>query len=389
MVTGDYSLTSVSMAAQAGIFSSKKYDTLNKFRQNKANNRSFEFSYTRGILLNGPEIDNLSKEEFGLIYSEYYQMIVCRATPNHKLKLVKLLQDNKKAVLMVGDGLNDVSALKQADLSIAMNSGSKLAIEKSDIVILNNSFSSIYELLYMGRKYCLNLQKVFIFCLPSLFTQYASTLLSSVLGIPQLYSNVQMIFFSTFIDFIPSLSLLFEKPDLASIKSAGNMKIFNFKNIMFGVSLGLMTTIFAYISFYLYLLRFGGFQMSSLFFTYFGDPNNYTSRRINVAQSIAFFTIVIIHVCGNLYSVRTMYKSIFETVPLFGSYSNVFLVVSSIIVSAFMILILVFPISGVTVSIYPLFYIVPFVDSIIITLILEGLRFIFLRKKIYPYNVSY
>jgi magnesium-transporting ATPase (P-type) len=384
MVTGDYSLTSVSMAAQAGIFSSKKYDTLNKFRQNKTNNIPIEFSYTRGILLNGAEVENLSEDEFELIYSEYYQMIVCRATPNHKIQLIKLLQANKKSVLMVGDGLNDVSALKQADQSVAMNSGSKLAADVSNIILLNNSFNSIYDLLLIGRKNILNNQKAFMFCLTSVFTQYASTLPSSLFGIPQLYSNVQMILLNTFLDFLPTMTLLFEKSDSASIKSAGNMRIFNFKIVVFSLILGLITTFFAYLAFFFYLFKFGGIELSSLFFNYFSDA--YLNHHFIVAQSVAFYTIVIIHMFGNLYSIRTMYKSIFETVPLFGTYSNIYLVTSSVLVAVFMILVVTFPIPGLTANLIPLFYVLPFIGSIIIVVVIELFRFVFLRKKIFPFN---
>lgn len=386
MITGDYSLTSIPLAIESGIFSSKNYDTLVKFRQQKSKSIATEFSYTRRILLNGVEIESLSKEEFDLIYSEYYQMIICRATPNHKFQLVKLLQANSRSVLMVGDGLNDVSALKQADQSVAMNGGSKLAEEAANIVLLNNSFGSIYELLLMGRKYTLNCQRAFIFTMVGIFIQYATTFPSSILGLPQLHSNLQMIVFSTLIDSLPTLSLIYEKPDYKSIKSAGKKKILNFRIIMFSFFLGLLTVIFAYIVYFFYLIKYAEIPMSSLIFSSFGDPSVYSNPDFIVAQSIGFYTIVIIHVFGNLYTVRTMHKSTFEAVPFFGTYSNLLLVFCSLLVAVFMILIVTFPVPRLTVNITQLFYAIPLVESLMIILIVEGLKFIIFRKKIHPLN---
>jgi Ca2+-transporting ATPase len=386
MVTGDYSLTSIQLAIESGIFSSKNYDTLVKFRQQKSKSIVTEFSYTRRILLNGAEIESLSKEEFDLIYSEYYQMIICRATPNHKFQLVKLLQANSRSVLMVGDGLNDVSALKQADQSVAMNCGSKLAEETANIVLLNNSFGSIYDLLFMGRRYTLNCQRAFIFTMVGIFIQYATSFPSSVLGLPQLHSNLQMIVFSTLIDFLPTLSLIYEKPDFKSIKSAGKKKILNFRIIMFSFFLGLLTVIFAYIVYFFYLIKYAGISLSSLIFSSFGDPSVYSNPDFTVAQSIGFYTIVIIHVFGNLYTVRTMHKSTFEAVPFFGTYSNLFLVFCSLLVAVLMILIVTFPIPRLTVNIMQLFYAIPLVESLMVILIVEGLKFIIFRKKVHPFN---
>lgn len=84
--------------------------------------------------------------------------VFTRAKPEQKLDIIKLLKANGHKVAMVGDGINDVLSLKAADVSIAMEGGSKITREVSDIVLLENDYSKIPEIFYEGENIIYNLK---------------------------------------------------------------------------------------------------------------------------------------------------------------------------------------------------------------------------------------
>ena len=89
--------------------------------------------------------DNLRK-----IVEEYN--VFCRVSPNDKKSIIKALKKNKHTIAMTGDGVNDVLALKEADLSIAMASGSDAARNVSQIVLLDSNFDAVIDILLEGRR---------------------------------------------------------------------------------------------------------------------------------------------------------------------------------------------------------------------------------------------
>lgn len=114
MVTGDYSITAASIASQVGILSNMSYDTYAKLHRNKTNQKLLK----KSIIIIGKEINQLTKDEWKIICNHYPEVILSRATPSHKLLCVKEYQENGNSVLMVGDGVNDLPAMRQADVSV-------------------------------------------------------------------------------------------------------------------------------------------------------------------------------------------------------------------------------------------------------------------------------
>lgn len=94
------------------------------------------------------------------------ELIFARTTPEQKLRIVMEFQQRGKTVAVIGDGTNDIPSLKCANIGIAMQSGTQVSKEVSDMILLNNNFSSIVQIIETGRLLSDNLKKVFVYLLP-------------------------------------------------------------------------------------------------------------------------------------------------------------------------------------------------------------------------------
>ncbi len=103
-------------------------------------------------------LDGLSDEEVYEVANSY--TVFGRVKPNQKQIIVKALKDNKKTVAMTGDGVNDILALKEADCSIAMASGSDAVRSVAQLVLLDSSFASMPKVVDEGRRAINNVQKI-------------------------------------------------------------------------------------------------------------------------------------------------------------------------------------------------------------------------------------
>lgn len=98
----------------------------------------------------GEELDAMSDAELASVVAETH--IFARIEPDTKRRIVKALQDQGGYVAMTGDGVNDVPALKQADLAIVMNDGTQISKDVADIVLLNNAMSTLPRAFEEGRE---------------------------------------------------------------------------------------------------------------------------------------------------------------------------------------------------------------------------------------------
>ena len=162
-MTGDHPATAVTIAAQAGIISNvatvhHASDLLDRTIEQEKEKEKEEMVVTRepgnnvppqGIVITGAELETLTEEQEDILCT-YQEVVFARTTPEQKLRIVRSLQARDGVVGVTGDGVNDAPALRAADCGIAMGSGSDVAREAADMVLLED-FSAIVVALEYGE----------------------------------------------------------------------------------------------------------------------------------------------------------------------------------------------------------------------------------------------
>lgn len=134
--------------------------------------------------------------------------IFARVTPEHKLDLVTLYQEQKMVVGMTGDGVNDAPAMKKADIGIAMGKrGTQVAQEVADMVLKDDSFSSIVVAIKQGRVIFDNIRKFVIFLLSCNLSELFIIATASILNLHFQLFPLQILFINLVTDVLPALAL--------------------------------------------------------------------------------------------------------------------------------------------------------------------------------------
>ncbi|KAJ5342430.1 hypothetical protein N7541_011554 [Penicillium brevicompactum] len=328
MVTGDFGLTAAAIAREIGIYNgSVEPDTVDDLGDGLDPSMEIKIPKSRqSLLLEGPSLSSLTLENWETVCS-YDEIVFARTTPEQKLRIVKELQARGCVVAVTGDGVNDAPALRQADVGIAVGSGSDVAIEAADLVLLER-FDSIIEAIRLGRLVFQNLQKVIAYLLPAgSWSEIWPVLMNVFFGCPAPLSTFLMIIVCVFTDLFLSLSLIMEKEefDLLSLPPRRPTKDHLINLRIYGQSylfVGVMEAFSAHAMFFLYMWRHAGIPFSDLIFAFenYGEGfHGYTADELNhftsVGQCVYFVTLVIMQ-WGNVLSVRSKRMSILQADPI-------------------------------------------------------------------------
>jgi sodium/potassium-transporting ATPase subunit alpha len=341
MVTGDHPSTALSIAKMIGIISNEHVDfiTCDKDIQTIISNQNTNkerkrFLRTQSAVVRGSDIPNFSKETWNWLL-EYKELVFARTTPEHKLKIIKELQRKKNIVAAIGDGVNDSPALRQSNVGVAMGAGSEIAREAADIVLIENSFSSIVQGIRLGRVAFDNLKKVLIYMLPAgSFSELMPVLSTAFLGLPAPLSSFLMIIICCGTDIFPSLSLIYEQGESDVMhrkpRSVTKDRLVNYRVLSHAyIFLGFLECFSAFGMWFYYMHVYGGFKVGDLFFLFnsytagfYGKTQEELNEIMYTAQCVYFVTLVMVQLTGNVVSTRTRRLSYFQHLPFKGPSKN-------------------------------------------------------------------
>ena len=167
-----------------------------------------------GGILEGREFAALSEDEAKERVKSL--RLIARARPDDKMKLVRALQANGEVVAVTGDGTNDAPALNYADVGISMGrSGTAIAREASDIILLDDSFATIEKAVLWGRSLYLNIQRFILFQLTINVAAVGIALSGPFTGVELPLTVIQMLWINLIMDTFAALALATEPPDPA------------------------------------------------------------------------------------------------------------------------------------------------------------------------------
>ncbi|KAG0269640.1 hypothetical protein BGZ95_001997 [Linnemannia exigua] len=356
MVTGDFGLTASAIAKQIGLFSSEREpdtyeDIADPTRKGYKINNDGDFDdlgeYELGrprfregsaLLLTGSDITKMSPGEWNLVCA-YEEIVFARTTPEQKLKIVTEFQARDGVVAVTGDGVNDAPALKAADVGVAVVTGSDVAIEAADLILLGG-FDSIPVAMRLGRLVFQNLQKVIGYLLPAgSWSEIWPVLINTFLGTPLSLSSFLMIIICCFTDSFPCTALVMEQQEfnLLALPPRNAKK----EHLITGriylqsyVFIGSVMTFFSNMLFYMYIKEYTGVAFKDLVFT-FGSPNfenrfpditdeMFNNYYVNTGQCVTFVSLVIMQ-WGNILSIRNRRLSILQADPIRAERRNLYL----------------------------------------------------------------
>ena len=305
MVTGDSKETATSIAKEVGIITSNN-----------------------DIVLSSGDLEKLSDNELKKIIPNL--KVVSRALPEDKKRLVMLSKELGLVTGMTGDGVNDSIALKKADVSFAMGSGTEVSKEASDIVIVDDNILSISRAILYGRTTFKNIRKFIIFQLTVNISAIMLALIGPFIGVPSPITVLQMLWINMVMDTLAGLAFSYEVPRIEYMKEPPKKKEENIINkYMFNEIIAtsmytlIISLLFLKLPFIKYIV-YSDHLMTAFFslFIFIAVFNSFNARthRLNILAHLKenkVFILIIIFII--IVQIIIIYSGItlFQTKPLY------------------------------------------------------------------------
>lgn len=288
MITGDGSRTAVAIAKEIGIVKNNP------------------------VVIEGHDFIKMSDNELREKLSEK-EIIFARMTPKHKMRIVSILKEEGERVAVTGDGVNDAPALKKADIGIAMGiSGTDVAREAADIVLLDDNFATIVNAIEEGRAVYENIRKFISYIFSSNIPEIVPYLAYALFRIPLPLTIMQILAVDLGTDMLPALALGAEKPTRDLMKHPPRdpkERLLNFKILSRAyLFLGPIEAAAGLFGFF-YVLKSGNWQWGEML-----TPNN----PLYMQATTACLSAIIITQIANVFACRSFRESIFKI----GIFSN-------------------------------------------------------------------
>ena len=181
MITGDHKTTAVAIARQLNIYEEGN------------------------TVVTGTELAAMTDEELDQVVGT--TTVYARVSPSDKLRIVHSLQRMGEVAAMTGDGVNDSPALKAADIGVAMGAGTDVAKNASDMVLMDNNFTTIESAVREGRRVYTNIQKVIQFLLSGNVAEILVLFLATLLNFPAPILAMHVLLINLATDTLPALAL--------------------------------------------------------------------------------------------------------------------------------------------------------------------------------------
>jgi P-type Ca2+ transporter type 2C len=275
MITGDHALTAGAIASELDM----KHEAKN--------------------ILTGDKLAKMTESDLIEVVDDI--KVYARVTPEDKLKIIKAWQDKKRIVAMTGDGINDAPALKKANIGIAVGSGTDVAKETADAILLDNNFKTIVAAVKEGRVIYDNIKKVILYFLSDSFAEVIVITASLIFGWPLPLLAAQIIWINLIDDTFPALAMTQEPAE----KNIMKQKPRNVKDPILNKEGKFLIALISIVS-----------AAGTLFFfwfwnTRFGD--------VDLARTMSF-TFLAVSTLVYVFSIRNLSNPIWKTNPLANKY---------------------------------------------------------------------
>ncbi|MBS1913290.1 MAG: HAD-IC family P-type ATPase [Bacteroidetes bacterium] len=279
MITGDHAATAASIADQLGLNGSRP-----------------------ARVITGDRLQAMSEDD--LADAVERTDVYARVAPEHKLRIVRQMQSHGHVVAMTGDGVNDAPALKQADIGVAMGSGTDVAKEASAMIVQDDNFATIVSAIRYGRVMFRNLQHMVLYVLCTSMAGVLTLSATVILGFPLPVIAVQLLWINLVTDGTSTIPLAYEKEhgDIMMEPPRGrNEGLLNWQMAERIIGAGLVM-MFGTLYVFETVLNHHGFNLFS---------ENIPEPVMTVARTAAFTTMALFQI-WNVHNSRAIHHSLFQ-----------------------------------------------------------------------------